>query len=291
MRFRLSTLVIVLLAIVPVRAGKWTVSPQPEITKETTPKEPKELKQPASLEDEKGFKIWYAGYWGGQNLYLANSDKDGSWPQSGIRACVFNGLNQAMLVSSPCVVRHEAGYMMWFTYSPNWPGPWKVGMASSFNGIEWENSKLNPVLEPAPDADDSGSIQDVSVLKVEQTWHLWYSCQKKNDWKVEIFHATSADGIKWERKGKINFDTFYPGLVMDPCVLRKDNGYVMFYVTIQGEDKPTLRSAISEDGQTWKSDYLPPLEDASSPTIARDGEGWRAWFIRGGNIWSAKYKP
>lgn len=291
MRPQLVALGISLLSISLIYAGEWTVTPQAVITKNMMPQNPMELKQPAILKKADGYKLWYAGYWGGQGLYLASDATGTTWQESEIRACVFNGLEKAELISSPFVVQDESGYKMWFVYSSAWPGPWKVGMASSFDGIEWESSRLNPVLEPTEDGDDSGSIQDVCVLKVDQTWHMWYSCQKKDDWKVEIFHATSADGVQWTREGKVSFDTFYPGLIMDPWVVREADGYVMFYVIIQGEEPPTLHSATSQDGKNWKTAYLPPLENVHSPTVERTGNGWRVWFTRDGNIWSAEYKP
>lgn len=291
MRLKFVTLAISLSCVTLGQAGEWIVTPQPVITKSMTPKNPMELKQPAILKDAQGYKLWYAGYWGGQNLYLA-SDADGAaWQESEIRGCVLNGLESKELISSPCVLQDESGYKMWFVYNSAWPGPWKVGMASSLDGIEWETSRLNPILEPKEDAADSGSIQDVCVLKGEQNWQMWYSCQKKDDWKVEIFHATSPDGVQWTRDGKVNFETFYPGLITDPWVMREADGYVMFYVTIQGEQPPTLHSAKSSDGKNWTSLYLPPLDNVFSPTVERTGEGWRVWFIREGNIWSAEYKP
>lgn len=291
MKLTLSLLTVLVFTPTFVLAGQWETMPQAVIQRNMTPKNPMELKQPALLTDGNDAKLWYAGYWGGQNLYLVQSDNLNTWQKSNIRTCVVEGIEPSTILSSPTVIKDDQGYKMWFTYSPNWNQPPTVGMATSLDGVKWESSPLNPVLQANPDADDSGAIEDVSVLKVNQTWHMWYASKKKDHWKVEIYHATSTDGIDWQRQGKAKFSKFYPGLIMDPCVVKHDDGYVMFFVIIQGDQKPTLQSAFSEDGKQWRCDFLAPLENVTAPSIIKQNDQWQMWFTRDKEIWSAQYKP
>lgn len=291
MKYTLTLLAVLALTHSLASAGQWETTPQAVIQRNMTPKNPMELKQPAIHTDGGHASLWYAGYWGGQNLYLAQSESLDIWQQANIRTCVFEGIESSTILSSPCVIKDEQGYKMWFIYTPNWDQPATVGMATSLDGVKWDSSPLNPVLQANPNADDSGAIQDVSVLKVDQTWHMWYASKKKDHWKVEIYHATSTNGIDWQRQGKTQFSTFYPGLIMDPCVIKHDDGYVMFFVIIQGDHKPTLQAAFSEDGNQWRCDFLTSLENVLAPAILKHNNQWQIWFTRDGEIWSAKYKP
>lgn len=73
----------------------------------------------------------------------------------------------------------------------------------------FEPYALNPVLAPDPtkeDAWDAGAIGSVSLVKVGDVFHLYYEAWALPDHggglnfsSLQIGHATSADGIHWDR--------------------------------------------------------------------------------------------
>jgi formylglycine-generating enzyme required for sulfatase activity/predicted GH43/DUF377 family glycosyl hydrolase len=53
---------------------------------------------------------------------------------------------------------------------------WKMGLASSSDGVAWQKSSANPILDIG-DADewDGGSLMSLDVLWMNDTFHVWYA--------------------------------------------------------------------------------------------------------------------
>jgi predicted GH43/DUF377 family glycosyl hydrolase len=67
-------------------------------------------------------------------------------------------------VMHPWVVKDGATYYMYYS-AHNSVLPQRIGLATSPDGINWTKSPANPVIGP---------VGEPSVIKVGNTWHMWY---------------------------------------------------------------------------------------------------------------------
>lgn len=67
-------------------------------------------------------------------------------------------------VMHPTVVKDGGTYYMWYS-AHNSVDPQRIGLATSLDGINWTKSPANPVI---------GSVGEPSVIKVGDTWHMYY---------------------------------------------------------------------------------------------------------------------
>jgi len=102
----------------------------------------------------------------------------------------------------------------------------EIGVAYSTNGILWKG--YGRVLEiGASSAWDSGYATYGTVIKIDDTWHMWYSGGKSQAGDG-IGHATSKDGLKWNKDSNNpifhkndgiiwrNDRTYTPSIIYDP---------------------------------------------------------------------------
>jgi predicted GH43/DUF377 family glycosyl hydrolase len=127
----------------------------------------------------------------------------------------------------------------------------------------WEKYEDNPVLLPGPAGSwDSQSVEGGSVLFTDNLYHIWYS--GNDGMNLRIGHATSVDGIVWEK------DTNNPVLDIGPAGSWDENnvGYPsviikesIFHMWYSGENDQSgnIGYAISYDGSTWVKDTSNPV--------------------------------
>ena len=122
---------------------------------------------------------------------------------------------------------------------------WKMGLATSDDGLQWNKHPENPIFEGRPESWEVG-ILDMTVAKVDGTYYLLYQGNVPIDGTTRIGLATSPDGIEWQRAGEEPF--FLPGAPLDgfldigptgawddhwtesPTLLQTDDGWLMYYV-------------------------------------------------------------
>lgn len=102
----------------------------------------------------------------------------------------------------------------------------EIGLAYSTDGILWKGYG-RVLVRGGSGTWDSTHVSYGSVVKIDDTWHLWYS---GGDGRVHdgIGHATSSDGINWQRdpsnpifhinEGILwrNARTYTPSVLYDP---------------------------------------------------------------------------
>src|SRR3989344_3697794 len=145
----------------------------------------------------------------------------------------------------------------------------RVYEATSADGINWNINK-NPQLSPSTNpADwDSLRIETPSVIKVGNTYHLYYSgcdanCQE--DGVYSIGHATSTDGIAWAKDPANpvvaaqadpsqwgSYGSAEPGIVYNP----KDGKFYLYYVGMKFDSNPSIGHigillSTSSDGSSF----------------------------------------
>ena len=114
-------------------------------------------------------------------------------------------------VMAGSIIRIEGEYYLYYcgwTRMISVPYNWSIGLAKSNNGDLFTRFGIGPILgavfnEPYLQAGCT------TILKVEDTYHLWYTSgikwintEEKPESVYQIMHATSNDGISWLRDGK-----------------------------------------------------------------------------------------
>lgn len=136
----------------------------------------------------------------------------------------------------------------------------RIGLATSGDGIEWQRSAANPVLPPGPRGSwDDRAVTMPYVLNDSGRLSLYYTGSGKGG---GFGLATSEDGESWQRQGKGPVMRGIGGS-MDPCVRKDGDGYRMWYV---GKRGPAFRifRATSKDGIKWirQTEPILPLGEA-----------------------------
>lgn len=139
------------------------------------------------------YKMWY---WGGRRSWpysiiqigLAISDDGIHWVKhddASTNEAPFSNSDPVLKVSStgewdslrvwsPAVLATDAGYEMWYAGRDGpFTQPQLVGYATSPDGIHWEKSRDNPVIDTAPTW--GYSYLTTAVLKFDRFYHLWYT--------------------------------------------------------------------------------------------------------------------
>ena len=136
----------------------------------------------------------------------------------------------------------------------------RIGLATSEDGIRWKRSAANPVLPPGPKGSwDDRQVTMPYVLNDSGKLSLYYTGSGRSG---GFGLATSDDGETWKRHGKGPVMRGVGGS-MDPCVRKDGDGYRMWYVGKHGKAFRIFR-ATSQDGITWTREREPilPLGDA-----------------------------
>ena len=148
------------------------------------------------------YKMWYGGGRGtGASIGYATSPDGISWTKYGTNPVMQSGEpgkwdDRAVLPGT--VIFDGSIYKMW--YSGNRALPYfRIGYATSTDGINWTRHP-NPVLNPGI----SGEWDYIYVYTPEVIWdgsiyHMWYLGRGGNPLVSQIGHATSLDGINWEK--------------------------------------------------------------------------------------------
>src|SRR5262249_7780031 len=180
-----------------------------------------------------------------------------------------------------------APFRMWYS---GWASVFgAIGYATSADGITWTKNPTAVVSHGPPGSADSFAAADPTVLLDGSRWKIWYTGDDAD--KKRIGYAASADGIAWQKGGKviapedagtnanIQFGAFAP------TVWKTANGFAMLLtgrkLVGQGTFQTKLMSATSTDGISWTSPSValnpsPSRFDASnlnSPDVLQDSTG------------------
>ncbi len=214
--------------------------------------------------------------------------KHPQWP-------VFEVGDDAHSVLTPALLRRGCGDVvreidrlrLWFSSShfAGGTGRHTLHSTSSGDGFNWD----------VPSAVQLENCYAPSLLKVGDTYHLWFSDVATEPWTVR--HASSDDGLCWtpDPQPCLGLDqTWEHERLFYPYVLNPEPGlFVMWYGSYtQMEPMMTaLGVAVSRDGIVWeKSPHNPvfgPDETSrdweshytTSQTVVQVPEGgWRMWY-------------
>jgi hypothetical protein len=192
------------------------------------------------------------------------------------------------------VLRENGEYKMWYTgWSPGGP-EFKIGYATSPNGINWTKDTVNnPVLGPGAATWEDGGVGYCTVMHEQGAeYKMWY-CGLNKTWAPDsgmTGYATSADGITWQRDTLNNpvLTTGSSGEWDDAAafatqVLVINGSYYMWYAGNRFTWNPRHTGlAVSSDGIDWtKYDDTTTMSHPyaeSDPVLSPSPGQWDAIF-------------
>lgn len=153
----------------------------------------------------------------------------------------------------------------------------------------WHKYEGNPVLGN----DDLGTCFDIYVMEDAEGYRMYFSWRNRKSLAV----TTSADGITWADPKIIlepRMETGWEDDLNRNCVIRREDGYHMWYTGQAHNAHSWIGYATSPDGYRWKrmSDQPVlfserPYEGASvmCPCVIWDEKQrlWRMWYSAGEN--------
>lgn len=208
---------------------------------------------------------------------------------------------QRLQVAGPFVIKENGLYRMYFKEQLK-DGKPHISTATSKDGIVWEKYNGNPIITPGKDnAWDSNRAGPGSYLKKDGIYMLWYTGFNKEG-ITAIGHATSKDGIKWQKHKaspvlKASSSGWDSTSVIAPRVIydNEEKIFKMWYrgkrhLKEKGGNEHAIGYATSKDGVKWeKYNGNPVLSpgngnewDAGNfvgdPTVIKINGEYRMWY-------------
>lgn len=146
--------------------------------------------------------LYYAGFRGdiASGTYrigrAVSVDGGRSWSRSPSLAVFSGDTSWSDMALYKAVLPEGDGYTMWFVgIALDAERPWKVGRATSPDGLLWSAAPSAPVLTGVDAWNDYG-LPTLDVDRVGQEFVMWVSGTRGDS--LRIGRATSADGLTWE---------------------------------------------------------------------------------------------
>ena len=213
---------------------------------------------------------------------LATSADGITWSKSGSNPIVSPGASGAWddtRIDHFTVLKEGSNWYAWYA-GDGGDGVWKIGYATSNNGISWTKYGSNPVITRMGATWESGGVIPSCVFKEGSTYYMIYwgytDGSDNTTWKIGL--ATSVDRITWVKSDSnpvFAGDTGeWDDGVLDCHVVKIGSTYYMFY---QGNTSDQNNSAI---GLATSTDLITWTRDADNPISkgANSGEWDYGWF-------------
>lgn len=159
------------------------------------------LINPVVVMDDTTFKMWYMGAddEGFGRVGYATSPDGITWTKFASNPVMDIGplgaFDQTSAIPNS-VIFDGTDYHMWY-FGHNLNTGFRIGYATSTDGISWEKFASNPILElGAPGSWDSNLNAQHSVLFDGTTFHMWF---EGSDGTFRIGYATSSNGTSWTK--------------------------------------------------------------------------------------------
>lgn len=174
---------------------------------------------------------------------------------------------------APYVIEHEGTYYMYYCAGDNDNSKYKIHLATSKDLSSWVRHPENPVIVDGYDA------RDPFVLKVEDTWVLYYTATsepKKGNHIVAC--QTSKDLIHWSNRQIVFTDPSvgtWGGPTESPFVVRRGSTYYLFIGP--RDDYRGTCVYKSTDPFRWDIKDLAGQINSHAAEVVRDREG--KWYV------------
>ena len=260
--------------------------------------------------DSSRFEMWFVGTSGSPvfpyRVGFATSIDGLTWemhPNNPVLSPGSTGEWDAYTVEFPYVIRENGQYKMWYSSGGSNYIQYKIGFATSPDGINWTKYANNPILGFGTEPWEAGGVMACTVLPVSGGYKMWYTglTTAGQNGTCAIGYANSTDGISWERN---NNPVLVPSVsgewddtwVLNPDVLLIDNQYYMWYV---GADNNSflfeIGLATSYNGINWEKHSSNPVLQTSPGqwdgisvgcgTVLFMGDSLCMWYHGMGSFW------
>jgi len=156
----------------------------------------------AIIKEESGYKMYYVGWsypYDHWHIGLAVSEDGINWEKYP-EPVLYGTTDWEYRIAPSSVIKIDSIYYLY--YFGNGTGNTKIGVATSFNGINWTRFTGNPILEATQTWEGYG-IYEPSVILDEGIYKMIYVNQSSNAFGM----ATSTDGINWTKNNANPFFT------------------------------------------------------------------------------------
>lgn len=140
------------------------------------------------------YKMWYTGRnaAGVYAIGYATSSDGISWTKYGSNPVLTTGSPAAwdgQYVREPSVLNVGGTYHMWYSGTVKWPF-FRIGHATSPDGITWTKDPANPVVTPVAGSWDQSEVYSPSVIANGGAYEMFFSGNSGGRWVTG--HATAA---------------------------------------------------------------------------------------------------
>jgi len=219
--------------------------------------------QPKVIFDENIYKMWYSNEAnnGVHSIGYATSIDGFHWYRK-VDKPVLNpgstGKWDSYGVSLGAIIKDNGIYKMYYIGNPAHAGPYQIGLAVSYDGINWTKNP-NPVLYADSLLEFSAIASE--VLKINNKYYMYYSASTASAKRV-VCLAFSDDGVKWIRYSNnpiLSVNEAWEGTgAYYPSVIFDQNKYFMVYQNYK-ESATAFGSATSTDGIVWTKNGRNPI--------------------------------
>ncbi|MGB9911152.1 MAG: alpha/beta fold hydrolase [Microgenomates group bacterium] len=198
--------------------------------------------------------------------------------------------------SCPYIIFNGNTYKMW--YSGNNGSGWRIGYATSLNGLMWYkvNYPVIDIFSPNNWEKDTGHS---FVLYEENLYKMWYSSISyswiSGEDRYRLRYATSFDGINWDEKDWVltgSKDKWDAGGINRGHSILKINGiYHLWYTGTDAGTNWRIGYATSLDGISWtKQNNCNPVitktetweyNNVSYPHVIYNNGVYEMWYATG----------
>ncbi len=229
---------------------------------------------PSVLKIKEEYVMWYDGTaspdpYAGWSIGLARSGDGRDWSKEPANPVLTPGAPgewDSVSVHDPRVLHDNKEYRMW--YSGFDGSKWRIGLAVSLDGVHWDKSERNPIMDASgPGSWDEAGVAYSSVAFIKDVFYMWYQgLDTKGVWRIG--RAVSRDGVTWikDEGGPVLYpeEKGWDGdKVLAPSVFFSGGSYHMFYT---GAPKWAIGYAVSEDGVTWRKRETPVVSPPDAST-------------------------
>jgi predicted GH43/DUF377 family glycosyl hydrolase len=242
------------------------------------------------LKEDETYRMWFS--WRPKKSIASVESKNGTeWSDP----VIVIGPNQQSGweddLNRPVIIKNGESYQMWYTGQAR--GRSWIGYATSKDGRTWRRQSDSPVLS-ADQPWEKVAVMCPHVIHEKGLYRMWYSGGEQYEPNA-IGYATSRDGINWSKQENNPIFKPDPSLAWEKdrvtaCqVIRRDDGYLMFYIGFRDRDHAQIGIARSRDGITgWQRHPANPIirpgrekwdhDAVFKPFALFDGQKWLLWY-------------
>lgn len=187
------------------------------------------------------------------------------------------------------IIKHKDEYYLYYcgwSRGVSTPYSWEIGFAKSKDAVKFHKVGKGPLIGPTLDEPYLHACPVVYRIS-ETNWHMyylsgikWLQGDKKMESQYMLMHATSQNGIEWNR----NANCIIPSKVEDEsqtsaAIICLDKKYHMFFSYRYGLDFRHKKDRGYHIGYAWSTDLISWIRDDAEAGIDISDSGWDSEMV------------